>query len=188
MIGPAVAGTPPWPFMTTTFSDGVVLIRPLAVSDAEVHFAGEDDELVRWLSGGRSTLESNRAFIADTLRMWRAGGPQFVFGIRWAATDEPAGTVDARTREDFLGPGQVNVAYGLYPQWRGRGIATRAVGLMMDFLRTLPGVTEAVIRVDPANPRSAAVARRAGFRYAYRGADHHDWYLGRLAPAERAAG
>src|SRR4051794_20594145 len=75
---PAVAGTPPWPFMTTTFSDGVVLIRPLAVSDAEVHFAGEDDELVRWLSGGRSTLESNRAFIADTLRMWRAGGPQFV--------------------------------------------------------------------------------------------------------------
>jgi 8-oxo-dGTP diphosphatase len=161
----------------STFSDGVVLIRPLAVSDAEAHFAGEDDEMIRWLSGAPSTLESNRDFIADTLRMWAAGGPQFVFGVRWAATDELVGTIDARTREEELGPGQVNIAYGVYPPWRGRGIAVRAVALMMEFLRTLPDATQGVIRVDPANRRSAAVARAAGFRHSHRAGDNHDWYL-----------
>jgi hypothetical protein len=86
--------------VVTTFTDGVVLIRPLAISDAESHFAGEDDEMIRWLSGGRSTLESNRVFIADTLRMWAAGGPQFVFGVRWrCGSADRAGPVPARRRE-----------------------------------------------------------------------------------------
>jgi RimJ/RimL family protein N-acetyltransferase len=165
--------------VTVSLTDGVVLIRPLAVSDAEVHFAGEDDEIVHWLTGGRSTLDSNRAFIADSLRMWQDDGPQFVFGIRLAGSDHLVGTVDARTVETYLGPGQVNIAYAVYPPWRGRGLATRAVRLIAEFLRTRPGAREALIQVDPDNLRSAAVARAAGFTHTHRTDDdrgRHDWY------------
>jgi RimJ/RimL family protein N-acetyltransferase len=53
------------------------------------------------------------------------------------------------------------------------------VALIVEFLRARPGVDEAVIRVDPENPRSAAVARRAGFTFTHRTVDEHgrhDWY------------
>ncbi|MEU9700962.1 GNAT family N-acetyltransferase [Streptomyces sp. NPDC047981] len=56
----------------------------------------------------------------------------------------------------------MNVAYGLYPSWRGRGLATRAVLLAARYAAT-EGAEEAVIQVDPENPASAAVARRAEF-------------------------
>ena len=40
------------------------------------------------------------------------------------------------------------------------------------------GVRQAVIRTDPANSPSAAVAVRAGFRPAHGAADgHRDWYV-----------
>jgi RimJ/RimL family protein N-acetyltransferase len=161
-------------------SDGVVLIRPLAVGDAEVHHAGEDDEIVRWLTGGRSTVPSNRVFIADSLELWRNDGPQFVFGVRRADNDELTGTIDVRTVEPYLLAGQVNIAYAVYPRWRGRGIATRAVRLMVEFLRARPGAREAVIRVDPDNLRSVGVARAAGFTLTHRTDDEHgrlDWYV-----------
>ena len=78
-----------------------------------------------------------------------------------------------------LRPGQVNLSYGLYPSFRGRGLATRAVRLMVGWLRDRDDVDQIVIRADPANPSSAAVARRCGFVYRRRTDDDHgrlDWY------------
>ncbi|CAL9624926.1 GNAT family N-acetyltransferase [Streptomyces sp. enrichment culture] len=56
----------------------------------------------------------------------------------------------------------MNVAYRLYSSWRGRGLATRAV-LLASRYAVIEGAHEVVIQVDPENPASAAVARRAGF-------------------------
>ncbi|MFD0331862.1 GNAT family N-acetyltransferase [Streptacidiphilus monticola] len=72
-------------------------------------------------------------------------------------------------------------AYGLYPPWRGRGLATRAV-LLASRYAAGEGAAEAVIRVEPGNPASAAVARRAGSalgRPRHGGEDGapFDWYL-----------
>lgn len=80
-----------------------------------------------------------------------------------------------------MAPGQVNVAYGLYPSWRGRGLATRAVLLVSRYAAS-EGGEEAVIQVEPENPGSAAVARRAGFtpggrqKHAKDGT-RFDWYV-----------
>lgn len=57
-----------------------------------------------------------------------------------------AGTIDLRFTAEGLSPGQVNVAYGLYPSWRGRGLATRAVLLVSRYAAS-EGAKEAVIRV-----------------------------------------
>ncbi|MGW4698805.1 GNAT family N-acetyltransferase [Streptomyces sp. NPDC004285] len=100
--------------------------------------------------------------------------------FRVGAVEALAGTIDLRFTGVGLAPGQVNVAYGLYASWRGRGLATRAVLLASQYAAA-EGGEEAVIQVDPENPASAAVARRAGFT---RGKQLHrkdgrrfDWYI-----------
>lgn len=62
--------------------------------------------------------------------------------------------------------GWAEVGYWLFPQHRGRGMATRAVHLMASWaLSTLP-LTRLFARTHPDNPAAAAVVRRAGFTLA----------------------
>lgn len=81
------------------------------------------------------------------------GGPLRSFGIRTVA-ETIVGTIDLRFDGEGLASGQVNVAYGLYPSWRGRGLATRAVDLVCQYAAE-HGATEAVIKVEPENSASA---------------------------------
>ncbi|WP_055711222.1 GNAT family N-acetyltransferase [Streptomyces torulosus] len=161
-------------------SDGTVTLSPLRPEDAEVHLAGEDEELVRWLSGGRSTREGVDAYLRHCQEQWETAGPLRAFGIRVGTDEVLAGTIDLRFTVAGLTPGQVNVAYGLYPPWRGRGLATRAV-LLISGYAAAEGGKEAVIRVEPENAASAAVARRTGFipDKHTRGEDgtRFDWYV-----------
>src|SRR6476619_1033860 len=103
----------------------------MRLRDAPQHLAGEDDELVKWLNGGRGNMATAVRFVADSLAMWKAGGPKLVWGIRVLATNELAGMVEANVGPGLNGvdPGDANIAYGLYPEGRGRGYATRAVQL-----------------------------------------------------------
>ncbi|MEU5822025.1 GNAT family protein [Streptomyces sp. NPDC047803] len=126
------------------------------------HLAGEDELLVRWLNGGPGTREGVEAYIRHCREQWDTAGPLRAFGIRAGAGGVLAGTVDLRFAGEGLAPGQVNVAYGLYPSWRGRGLATRAVLLACQYAARVGG-EQAVIQVEPENPASAAVAQRAGF-------------------------
>ncbi|MFE3118800.1 GNAT family N-acetyltransferase [Streptomyces niveus] len=143
-------------------SDGIITLSPLRPQDTTAHLAGEDEQLVRWLSGGISTREDVEAYMRHCEEQWESAGPLRAFGIRAGADGTLAGTIDVRFVVDGLAPGQVNVAYGLYPPWRGHGLATRAVLLVSRYVAG-EGGKEAVIRVDPENPASSAVARRAGF-------------------------
>ncbi|MEU3481148.1 GNAT family protein [Streptomyces sp. NPDC033754] len=77
---------------------------------------------------------------------------------------EPQVYVSRQHRPGSLAPEQANISYGLHPAWRGRGLVTRAVLLICRYAAA-EGVTQGVIRVDPENSRSAAVARRSGFTY-----------------------
>ncbi|GAA2624880.1 hypothetical protein GCM10010307_11480 [Streptomyces vastus] len=91
-----------------------------------------------------------------------------------------AGAIDLRFAGAGLAPGQVNVAYRLYPSWRGLGLATRAVVLVSQYAAS-EGGEEAVIQVEPENPASAAVAQRAGFTPAKqppsKDGTRFDWYI-----------
>lgn len=141
--------------------DGVVMLRPLAMSDAAAHLAGQDIEFVTWLNGEEGTAESVERRLAEVDAAWAAGGPSFTFAIE--VEGRLAGTITAETGMPALQPHQADIVYGLYPDVRGRGVATRAVLLVVSFLDQVPGITQAVVRVSPANPRSRAVAERAGF-------------------------
>ncbi|MFD8755670.1 GNAT family N-acetyltransferase [Kitasatospora sp. NPDC059577] len=167
-------------------SDGIVTLSPLRLDDVEAHLAGEDELLVRWLNGGPGTREGVEAYFQHCREQWEAAGPLRAFGIRVDTPEVLAGTIDLRFTGEGLRPGQVNIAYGLYPSWRGRGLATRAVLLASWYAASESG-TEAVIQVEPENPASAAVAQRAGFipgRQTHsRDGTRFDWYTRDLRAA-----
>lgn len=169
-------------------SDGIITLSPLRLDDVEAHLAGEDELLVRWLNGGPGTREGIEAYFRHCREQWDTAGPLRAFGIRMGADEVLAGTIDLRFAGEGLAPGQVNVAYGLYPSWRGRGLATRAVLLASQYAAS-EGEAEAVIQVEPENPASAAVAQRAGFTPGKptHGKDgtRFDWYIRDLHAAAR---
>jgi hypothetical protein len=67
--------------MAADLTDGVIFLRPLRLEDAADHLAGEDAEMARWLSGGRSTLEAVQVFIRSCEEHWRTNGPRRAFGV-----------------------------------------------------------------------------------------------------------
>jgi RimJ/RimL family protein N-acetyltransferase len=146
------------------FSDGMVSLRLFTLADVAAHLDGEDDEQVRWVSGGVGTVATVTAMVDRAQAAWTAGGPRVTLAVQ-----DPRGAligfVESNTaHEGFVGhePGDANVSYGLYPSARGKGYASRSVVLMEGYLRAR-GARRAIIRVAPGNERSIAVARRLGY-------------------------
>jgi hypothetical protein len=52
--------------------------------------------------------------------------------------------------QPYASEAQANLAFGLYPTWRGAGLATRAVLLAMRLLAERASIDQALIRVDPS--------------------------------------
>lgn len=155
--------------------DGRVALRPLGPGDFEAHLAGEDEELVCWLTGGPAEPDGLRDYLRACERAWAEDGPVHHFGVRYGPERVLVGTMDVQFDQPYLRPGEVNLAYGIYPGWRRRGIATRAVLLACDYAQRV-GAVRAVIRCEPANTASAAVARSAGFASRGRSGGDNDWY------------
>lgn len=150
--------------MNLELTDNIITLRPFIQEYAEEHFAGEDEEQVKWLSGGRGSLEGVRKWIEKNQKSWEAGGPVFNFAV-FDPESRLVGMVEANKdyeQVEGIQEGDANVSYGLYPFARGKGYATRAVNMMVDFLRE-EGLNRAVIRVNPENRRSLNVPVRCGF-------------------------
>ena len=80
------------------------------------------------------------------------------------AEREIVGWIDYDVGRSWLSDDEVNIGYGTHPEDRGRGIATRALGLLVSFLAGNDDCATATLLIDPANAPSIAVARHAGFR------------------------
>ncbi len=152
-----------WPNIPK-LTDGAVFLRPSCAEDAAEHLAGEDDEMAKWLSGGRSTLANVRNYIEKSKESWRNSGPRRAFGVFDCATERLIGSVEVNLAR-ILEPGQVNVSCGIFREWRGRGLALRALDLMGEYLRVGTDVRQMVLRIAPANTASVKMAKKAGFAF-----------------------
>jgi RimJ/RimL family protein N-acetyltransferase len=125
-------------------TDGVVTLRAPALGDVEQLVAGRDEEFFKWFGPG-------------------ATGPRPVACV-WV-DDDLVGWVDYDRDDDhdWLGPGEVNVGYSLFPAARGKGYASRAVELLLEHLSRDTEHTVATLLIHPENARSLAVAERLGF-------------------------
>jgi RimJ/RimL family protein N-acetyltransferase len=145
-------------------TDGVIFLRPLDAEDAAEHFAGEDEEMARWVSGGRSTMADVEAFIRNNQESWRNGGPRRAFGIFDSASNRLAGFIEVNLAR-LAGPNQVNISYGVFRPWRRQGLAVRAINLMGEYLRTATDARQMVLRIVPENTASLRLAEKAGFTF-----------------------
>jgi len=145
-----------------SLNDGIIQLRPLTQADAPAHLAGEDEEMAKWLNGGRSTPATVKAAIDKFEEHWRIGGPCRAFGVFDCSNDQLIGFAEANL--ELLGnPAEVNVSYGIFPPWRGRGLAERAIDLVAEYLRSATEARAIVLQIAPENGRSLRVAEKAGF-------------------------
>ncbi|GAB4097507.1 hypothetical protein GCM10028787_29820 [Brachybacterium horti] len=141
-----------------------ISIAPLRIEDARAVVDAEDEHTIHWLSGGESTVEGTAAYIAQLVHDAENGKAKRAFGI-WL-DGRCVGTVDYDPDvTDGLEPGDVNVAYGVAPEARGRGVAVRAVDLVCDQILERGVGRRAVIRADAQNHASTRVAEKAGFTF-----------------------
>jgi RimJ/RimL family protein N-acetyltransferase len=144
-------------------SDGVVLLRPRTLADVDAQVAGQDEEIVKWLDWEPPTIANVTDMIEASTTSWRDGMRRYDFGICDSPTGVLIGNALANCVDPLLGPGEVNIAYAVFPGWRGSGVAGRVVDLLCGWLRDDFRVHTAVLKIDEANAASHSVARRLGF-------------------------
>lgn len=182
---------------STEVSDGVLRLRPVKYLDAAAHLAGEDAARQLWVTDGPSTRASVAQYIADCVEDWERDRPVKTFAIEDHACGAVIGLVEVSVKQPFLEKNQANIAYALYPAYRGKGNATRAVGLAGRYITANNLADEAIIRVHPDNTASKAVAERCGFaKFRYtddrnEGSEDSEgplvWYVKALHTANSAA-
>jgi RimJ/RimL family protein N-acetyltransferase len=150
---------PPDPPLT----DGIVVLRLPREADAPaIAAACCDPEVARWIPVPVPyRLEDARTFVASAAEAWSSGRePTFV--IVDAADGTLVGMIAVHRRPDE--PGKAAVGYWLAPEARGRGLATRAVRLVVRWAFGLePGLVRMELLTLVGNEASGRVALRAGF-------------------------
>jgi ribosomal-protein-alanine N-acetyltransferase len=152
------------PFPEPPLTDGVVMLRPWRDEDAAVKAAWGQDAVIVRCTGvpANYTAEAARARAAQTEEARRAGRT-LALAITDASSGVVLGSCDIR-RPDAEDPTLGEVGYLLSEAARGRGVATRAMGLLLDWSFRELGMQRVQALVHPENPASAAVLDRLGFK------------------------
>jgi RimJ/RimL family protein N-acetyltransferase len=132
--------------------------------DAEVAAAwGRDAVIVRWT--GVPANQTEEAALAWVVRVeeGRRAGRMLALAIADAESGVVLGSCDIRRPDpDDWALGEVG--YVLSERARGRGVATRAMRLLIDWSFRELGMERVRALVHPDNPPSAAVLDRLGFK------------------------
>jgi ribosomal-protein-serine acetyltransferase len=103
-------------------------------------------------------LAEARDYTERSVANW-AAGTEFNYAI-FTSVGDLIGSIGLMAKH---GPGALEIGYWLRTPWAGRGRMTAAVTVLSRVALTLPGIERLIIRHDPANHASAAVAAKAGF-------------------------
>jgi len=143
--------------------DGVVLLRPLRPEDAATKATwGADADIVRWTGvPAGDTREGALEYIAAAEESRRAGR-SIALAIVDAQSARVVGSCDIR-RPEPRDPELGEITVLLSREARGRGLATRAFALLIEW-----GVRDLEMKriqavVHPENARSIAMLERLGF-------------------------
>jgi len=133
-----------------------VVLRPLKVTDAVALFAAHGDAETHkyWSSPAHRDVDETAAYIEDTLSLrgahaWAitAGGHQALGRIAVFATRAGVGEIGVIMRPDAT----------------GRGLASKALGLVEDYAFGALALHRLVADIDPDNSASISLFLRAGF-------------------------
>lgn len=143
-----------------TLTDGVVVLREIREDDRAACLQTMRDELVaRWLNMPRSPVDRDFDSLLRMAHNGRLTGERFDFAVTEAGIDVSVGAVIAsrRHRDNF------EIAYLARADARGRGLMTRSVRLVCDWLFR-EGIGRLELRTHPDNEPSQRLAERCGFQ------------------------
>lgn len=137
-------------------ASGAVL-RPLDISDAEALYAAHGDEETHhfWSSPAHASVAETRAYIADTLAIKGAHA--------WAITEsggEALGRIALFVARE--GVGEIGVI--MRRDATGRGLASKALNLVIEYGFGPLGLHRIGADIDPDNTNSISLFLRAGFQ------------------------
>jgi RimJ/RimL family protein N-acetyltransferase len=152
------------PLPTHPLSDAVVTLRPWRREDVPIKAVwGRDEAIVRWTEIPANNTEEAALAWAVRAEEAREAGRAVALAIVDAKLDVLLGSCDIR-RPDLDDSALGEVGFLLVKGARGRGIATRAVGLLVEWSFRELGMERIQGLVHPDNPPSARVLERVGFR------------------------
>jgi RimJ/RimL family protein N-acetyltransferase len=136
-----------------TLEDDVVRLRPLDKSDVPAIVAAcQDSEIPRWTAVPSPYTEADA-------RAWLESDEEESFAVVDRASGELLGSIGVR----YLDGGIGEVGYWVKREARGRGVATRALGLVARWALVEKRLGRFQLRADVANEPSQRVAEKAGF-------------------------
>lgn len=134
-----------------------VVLRPLAVCDAEALFAAHGDPETHkyWSGPAHTSVEQTTRYIEETLAMKGAHA--------WAITEsgsEALGRIALFALRE--GVGEIGVL--MRRDATGRGLASKALQLVVDYAFAHLGMHRIAADIDPDNSASISLFLRAGFQ------------------------
>jgi len=143
-----------------TLRDGDLVLRPWTLADSEPTRLLHDAEIARWFDfpSTAPTSDEHRAWIERTAREWADAHSKVTYLVEWRG--QKAGSVDIRQQEPAVGV----LSWAVYAPFRGRGIASRSVRLLVAWAFEELGLDRVEAHVNPENHASVRTALRAGLR------------------------
>jgi RimJ/RimL family protein N-acetyltransferase len=94
-----------------------------------------------------------------------------VRGMTWLVAVDGIVVGEVGTKGPPNADGRVEIGYGLAAPNRGRGLGTRAVAVLVDWLVARDAVRAVIAHVNPDNTPSARLLLRLGFRFVGKAGD-----------------
>lgn len=143
-----------------TLRDGDLVLRPWDPADAAESVGLQDPELSRWpdLPAPGATVQEHSAWVREKHAEWADSRSTATFLVEWQG--QVAGSVEVRRVREGVG----SLSWLVYAPYRRRGIASRAVRLLVEFAFGDLGLGRVEARVNPLNRPALGVALRAGLR------------------------
>ncbi|MEO8358081.1 MAG: GNAT family protein [Chloroflexota bacterium] len=153
--------------LSQEITDGVILLRPFHMNDADETFSAVRESLaaikpwISWAHDGYS-IQTAREFIRITRARWEEG-TLFAFVI----TDAKSGSVLGGCSLSHIHPVYhlCNLGYWVRTSRRGGGVAVRATKLAARYAFEKIGLIRVEIVIAPENKASIRVAEKVGAHY-----------------------
>ncbi|WP_299623394.1 GNAT family N-acetyltransferase [uncultured Tenacibaculum sp.] len=141
-----------------------LIIKDAEVSEAPFYFElFNDPDWIKYIHDkGLKSVEATEAYLNDILaKNAKLNGLGF-FSVLLKETNEFIGMTSAIQREklDF-----VDVGYGFLPKGRGKGYASEATLLMIDYIKEKFKQEKVLAFTVPGNEKSQQLLERLGFKY-----------------------
>jgi RimJ/RimL family protein N-acetyltransferase len=138
---------------------GELTLRPWRLDDAAVILGAYSDPAIQhWHARSMNHRSEAVAWIESRLGWWTSER-----GADWAITDASGALGRIAVRRVWLDHGLAEVGYWVLPHARGRGVASRALSGLCEWLFDAVGLHRIELTHSTLNAASCRVAQRASF-------------------------